>query len=416
MRKSESIGNSPTVDEQEATLPKLLKANSSKWGDRIWMRKKRSGLWREYTWAEGYRKVKNLTLALVESGFEPGDRLCIVGDSDPEWFWTEIAAQAAGGVAVGFGVDQSSEELQRIARDQDVKIIFARDQEQIDRVLEMKANLPGLTKLVYWDGKGMRHYADPILGAFDEIVEMGRSRGTTHPELFEDRLMKVNGRDPAFVHCGRGNGFGDRTTTLTHSDLLAGSRTFCAVDPIAISDEWFSSVMPEGTIEQVVGLVGSLTCGMTMNFPENFYTAQQDIRELGPSLVFYPANMWESLAGSVQDRIKKTTVTKRAIFDLFASTGEKLAEKKLKGERPGAALWLRGALAERVLFRPLRARLGLANTRRAYSSGKILSPVTLETLLGLGLDFRQLYVSGGMLVGQPLEVRPHPCKHHVKIA
>jgi long-chain acyl-CoA synthetase len=214
-------------------------------------------------------------------------------------------------------------------------------------------------------------------------------------------MAQIKRTDPAIIQCGSIDGSVVHFTTLTHDNLLTEINGFSSTDPFTTSDRWFSYILPEGTVEQVMGLAGSLTSGMCIDFPENQETAQQDLREVGSTIVCYPSAFWEGLAATVKDRIEKTTFVKRTISRMAASVGSRMADGKLDGRKPGVFLKAAGALAEFGFFRPLKARVGLANTRCVYAFGAELTPMAFKEMANMGLNARQLDVSGGRVDSRP---------------
>ena len=380
------------------TIPKMLKAAVSTYGDKVWMRKKRAGLWHEYSWRDSYDRVRYFSLGLISLGFGPGQALCITSDSDPQWFWAEIAAQAAGGSVVGLNRGRPAEELKAVIRQFGVKFVAAQDREQVDKLLEIKGDVPSLLKVIYWNAKGVETYQDPLLASFDEVAELGRRLNASQSGMFEDKMARIKRADSAITQCGSIDGSVVHSTTLTHDNLLTAIEGFRSVDPFNTSDRWFSYILPEGTVEQVMGLTGSLTGGMCIDFPENQETAQQDLREVGSTIVCYPSAFWEGLAAMVKDRIEKTTFVKRTISKMAASVGSRMADAKFGGRKPGVFLKAAGALAEFAFFRPLKARIGLANTRCVYAFGAELTPMAFKEMANMGLNVRQLDVSGGIVM------------------
>jgi len=389
--------------EEEVTIPQLLKRNCQRWGDQVWMRNKKAGLWREYTWKEGYEEVKHFSLGLISLGFERGEILGILGDNDPEWFWAEIGAQAAGGAVAGMRSDSSPDEVKAIVQHCQAKFVVAQDQEQVDKMLQIEDELPLLRRVIYWYGKGMKHYDDPILMSFDQVLELGRSYDISHPGLFNESIAQVKGDDLAIIQYTPGNTGSAEGIRLAYVNLHAANNAFCSATPVFHTDDWLSFILPGWVVEQGVALMSSLNHGVRMNFPENQETVQQDMREIGPSLVCYPSMLWEMLASNIQSRMSGSTFVKRFLYNLFFPVGCKIADFKLEGRRPN--LFWRGihGLSDVVLFRPLKARLGLGKTRCLYTFGSALQPDTFRMLLAHGLSVRQLYISGSLA---ELEVEP----------
>ena len=380
------------------TVPIALKAASSSYGKKAWMRKKVSGLWHEYSWREGYDKVRHFSLGLTSLGFQPGQTLCIIGDSDPQWFWAEIAAQAAGGSALGLSRSRSAEELKAAIRQFGIKFVAVQDRELVDKLLEIKGDVPSLLKVIYWNARGIETDQDPLLVSFDKVAKTGRDLEASQSSAFDQRMSQIKPSDAAVIRCDSFDGSVVHFTTLTHETLFTAIEGLRSTDLFNAGDRWFSFILPEGTVEQAVGLAGSLVSGMCLDFPENRETAQQDLREIGSTVVCYPSAAWEALAATVKDRIEKTTLVKRTLSKMAAQVGSRRTDVRLDGRKPGLFLKAAGALADFGFYHPLKARIGLANTRRVYAFGSELTSGTLKALLDMGLYVRQLDVSGATVI------------------
>jgi long-chain acyl-CoA synthetase len=190
----------PETSKKAETIPQIIRGNSLKWAGRTAMCMKRFGIWHRFTWKEYYEQVKYFSLGLISLGMQRGDTVCIIGDNEPEWFWGEFAVQSAGGLPTGIFVDSIPSEVKYIASHSDAKFAIVNDQEQADKFLDIKDELPLLRKIIYWDPKGLRNYDDPLLISFREVVQLGKEYEKFHPGLFEENVEKGNGTDTAFIY------------------------------------------------------------------------------------------------------------------------------------------------------------------------------------------------------------------------
>lgn len=395
----------PPITGPGMTLPVALKTASSTYGKKTWMRKKLSGLWHEYSWHESYDKVRHFSLGLTSLGFQPGQPLCIIGDSDPQWFWAEIAAQAAGGSALGVNRSLPAEELKVAILQFRIKLAVVQDRDVVDRLLEIKGELPSLTKIIYWNARGIETDQDPLLVSFDEVVKTGRNLESSQSGSLDESISRVKPSDTAVITVNSVDVSAVQPKTLTHEELFTAIEGLRSTESFKAGDRWFSFIMPEGIVEQAACLAGSLTSGMCVDFPESREMAQQDLREVGSTLVCYPSAAWETLAATVKDRIEKTTLAKRAVSKMVSMLGSKRADAKLDGRKPGPFLRAAVALADFAFYRPLKARIGLANIRHAYTFGTDLTAATLKALLDMGLDVRQLDISGAAVTARQSRAR-----------
>jgi long-chain acyl-CoA synthetase len=181
------------------TIPKLIWRNFDNWADDTAMCMKKFGIWEKYSWRRYYEIVQYFSLGLISLGLKKDDIVCIIGDNEPEWFWGEFAVQAARGIATGAFVDSIPSEVKYIAEHSGAKFAIVNDQEQTDKFMEIKDQLPALQKIIYWDPKGLKNYDDPSLIGFNEVLKLGREYETTHPDLFEQNLKAGDGDDIRFL-------------------------------------------------------------------------------------------------------------------------------------------------------------------------------------------------------------------------
>ena len=315
-----------TQGEGAFTIPKLLLENEQKWADKVWMRKKELGFWREYTWKAACGNIKGFSLGLMSLGLQRGDVMAILGDNDPHWFWAQLAAQAAGGVITGVFSSSGAKKVKYFLEHSDAKIVVVQDQEQVDKILEIKGELPLLKKVIYWDPKGLRSYDDPILASFDSIVEIGAKYGQDHPGVFEESIAKGRTSDLALLMYTSGTTGLPKATMVSYGSLVASNTAFYQMNPITEKDEWVSFILPGWSAEQGLGLLGSLNRGTRMNFPESQTTIQENIREIGASVLMYPSRLWEMTAATIQNKISETTFLKRQAFKLFLPIAYKAAD------------------------------------------------------------------------------------------
>jgi len=396
------------VTQQADTLPKLLRAQYLKYGDsKVAMRKKQFGIWNQFTWKDSYENVSQISLGLVSLGMQPGDVVAIVGDSDPEWFWAEYAIQSAGGIPVGMYVDAHFAEIKYLLAHCEAKFVFAKDQEQVDKVLEVKDELPNLKKVVYWEAKGLWYYDMPMLVSWNSLRDMGRQYAACHPGVFDSNVDRTAPDDVAVLCYTSGTtrvteeGIAkQKGVMLSHRFLLTNAREWQKVDPWYDTDVWLSFVPPAWGAEQITGITGCLVSGTEVNFPEEPETVNENIREVGPQILFMGARLWESYSSLVQSKNNDTTKLKRWLFNSFLRHGYKIADLKFKNKRPSLLdrAWFR--IGDWVVFRPLRDKLGMLRLRSGFQAGASLSPDTLKFFHAIGVNLKQLYglTEGGVPV------------------
>ncbi|MFC1993918.1 AMP-binding protein [Chloroflexota bacterium] len=402
------------------TLPKFLLRNYQNYGDdRIAMRKKRFGIWNEYTWKDCYEKVKYFSIGLISLGFAHGETVAIIGDNDPEWFWAELAAIAAGGVVTGVFVDCLPPEVQYQVEHCDATIVLAKDQEQVDKMIEVVDKLPKVKKVIYWEPKGLSSYDHQILTSYDDVIQHGIQYEKSSPGLFEDNIAKGRIDDLALVLYTSGTKGLPKGAMMDHRYLLTLAQMNEDYCPVNIKDEYLSYILPGWLMEQSLGLLPWLTVGRTMSFPEDTSTAIENFREIAPSYVMQPSRQWEAISSDIQTKIEEANVIKRFFYSRFLPIGYRVAELRLNKKKIHRIWRVLYRIADFASFKPVRDRYGLTNVRTAVTAGAALSPALLKFFHAHGIPLTQAYgmtESGFVCMHTPDDVKSETVgKIHPKV-
>jgi len=379
--------------EKRETIPQIIKSNRERWGPRTAMSMKMFGVWHRYSWQDYYENIKHFSLGMISLGLARGDVVCIIGDNEPQWFWGEFAAQAAGGIATGIFVDSIPSEVKYVAEHSDAKFAVVNDQEQTDKFLEIKDELPLLKKVIYWDPKGLRNYEDPILISFDEVLELGREYEKTHPGLFEQNVDEGKGEDIAFIYYTSGTTGLPKGATLNHRALITTAQGFVDRYPLDENDDLISNFPAAWVGDSFFATIPHLLTGAKLNFPEEPETIAEDTREIGPNFVIYGPRQWEGLVSEIQVKMLDANPLKRFTYNLFLPVGHKIADIKFEGKTPNLFWRILHSIAYLALFRPLKDRLGLSKVRFAVTGSSVLSLDTFRLIHAIGVELRQCYAS-----------------------
>ena len=362
------------------TFPKLLRLNARQHGADVALREKDLGLWRAVTWAQYHARVRDFTLGMAELGIVAGDVVALIGDNRPDWVAGEIAAHALGAMSLGLYRDALEEEAAYLIQLGAAKLVFAEDEEQVDKLLGLGPRIPSVRHIVYGDPRGMRKYDDPRLISAETLAERGAARAAREPELYDALVDATEGEAVAILCTTSGTTAHPKVAMLAAGRVLRHCASYLSADPKGPDDEYVSVLPLPWIMEQVYALGKGLLCRMKVNFVEEPETMMHDFREIAPTFVLLAPRLWESIAADVRARIMDASPLKQRLYGYGMARG--LAA--LAGGR-------RSALAETLVSRALRDRLGFTRLRSAATGGAALGPDTFRFFRALGVPLRQLY-------------------------
>ncbi|MBC7197063.1 MAG: AMP-binding protein, partial [Deferribacterales bacterium] len=370
-------------------LPSYLLDNYVKNPTGVAFREKDYGIWNEYTWQDYLGLISKVAYYFQECGLKNGDTVAIVGDNKPEWVISEIASQLLRAYPVGIYQDSIVSEVEYILKKTNAKIVVAEDQEQVDKILEIIDNVPSILKIIYYDKKGMYQYDDDRLVFFDDIVN--NNYNIKLEEYFKDKLQFVTLDDVAVMCTTSGTTGFPKIAMLSHKNLSFMSRSLGKADPKFEKDEFVSFLPLPWIGEQMMCIASALMYGFKVNFPENHDTVQNDMKEIGPNLIFSPPRVWENLAATVQMNIMDSSRLKKWIYNKCLPIGYSYAESKFNKQSLTFLGKLKYKIAYYAVFRKLKERLGFTNVRSAITGGAALGPDTFKFFHALGINLKQIY-------------------------
>jgi long-chain acyl-CoA synthetase len=375
------------------TLPRLLRRNASELGNRPAIREKDRGIWQTWTWREYQEQVRDLALGLAALGFRRGDRLSVIGDNRPRLYWAQVAAQCLGGVPVPVYQDSIARELAFVWQHAEVSVIVAEDQEQVDKILALHADLPALRLVIYDDPRGLGGYRHDWLKAYQDVQEMGRKFGAEHPGYFEGEIEKGKADDVAIISYTSGTTGNPKGAMITHANAIGVADSFRRESSLTAEDTSLAYLPMAWAGDSVYTLFASLTVGFCANCPESPETVQRDLRELGPTTLLAPPRIWENMLTAVQVRAADATPLKRRTFEYFRAAAERAEILRVEGKPLPAGLRLTTALGEFFVYRPVRDQLGLRQTKWVLTGGAPLGPDTFRFFRSIGVNIKQVYGS-----------------------
>ena len=377
---------------EDLTIPKLFWKKAQEFGaDRVAMREKEFGVWRPIAWAQYLENVKHLALGLVKLGLKKGDKVSIIGDNRPEGLWAEMAALCAGGIGVWLFQDCLIDEVRYIIDHSDSRFLFGEGQEEVDKALSIIGECPKLEKVIWDDPKGMRNYDQDCLISLKEVQALGRELEKEQPNRFEELVEQGTGSEVALLFYTSGTTSLPKGALLSHNNMLTMGKALMSVDPCYDTDDYVSYLPFAWIGEQMMSISCGLQIGYTINFPEEPETAQENIREIGPHVMFAPPRMYEQMTRTVQVKYLDASWTKRKFFELSNKIGYHVANLKFE-KKPIPIHWqLLQWLARITVQNKVRDHLGLSRVRNAYTGGAAMGPDHFRFFHALGVNLKQIY-------------------------
>jgi long-chain acyl-CoA synthetase len=373
------------------TFPRLLMQHAQVRGHRPAMREKDLGIWQSWSWAEVADEVAAMACGLAELGFKRGDRLAIVGDNRPRLYWAMCAAQVLGGVPVPLYQDAVAQEMVFVLQDAAIKIAIVEDQEQVDKLLEVRDQCPLLEHIVYDDPRGLRHYTQTFLHGLDEVLAMGRIHHRNQPDFIAEEIAKGSAEDVSIMLYTSGTTGKPKGVCQTHRAFIAAARGGMAVDHLAADGNILSYLPMAWVGDHLFSYAQALVAGFTVNCPESGETVMIDMREIGPSYYFAPPRVFENLLTQVMIRMEDAGRLKRAMFHYFMKVAKRCGAEVLDGKPVGARDRLLYRLGNLLVFGPLRNVLGMSRVKVAYTAGAAIGPDLFRFYRSIGINLKQFY-------------------------
>ncbi|MBM5031400.1 long-chain fatty acid--CoA ligase [Vibrio parahaemolyticus] len=362
------------------TFPKVLQHNAKHWPEQVAMREKEFGIWREFTWQDYENRVKWMALSLQDLGIGEQDVIGLLGDNRPEWVWGELAAHAIKGYSLGIYQDSMHEEVAYLINYAKAKVVIAEDEEQCDKLLELGDEIQSVEYIIYCDPRGMRKYDDPRLIDVEQVYKKGQLIDKADPDKYLNMVAATKGSDLSILCTTSGTTSKPKLAQLHSGTFLDHCAAYLRADPRSPGDNYVSVLPLPWIMEQVYVVGQALISRQIVNFVEEQETMMSDLREIGPNFVLLAPRVWENIVADVSARMMDSTPFKQKMYKL----GMSLANKALDQGK-------RSKLAEWILLRALRDRLGFSNLSSAATGGAAMGPDTFRYLQAIGVPLKQLY-------------------------
>ncbi|MHB2268032.1 AMP-dependent synthetase/ligase [Aliihoeflea sp. PC F10.4] len=375
------------------TLPQMLVERSETHSGVLAERHKKRGIWREYSFADVLERVRAFALGLDSMGVKRGETVAIIGENEPENFWSELAAQSLGCKVISLYPDLTVDEIDYLLNDSQAVCLVAQDQEQVDKGLAVQGAVPTLRDIVYWDKTGMWSYHQEHLSTFDAITEIGHARHVAQPGLFDAIVAEGKPDDVAVLSYTSGTTGRPKGVILTHRYLIDNAHRVMDAVRIRPGSDYLTYIAPAWATEQIIGLTLGIAVPMVINFPESPEDVLTNLREIAVEMMVFAPRQWESLAATIQARMLDAGKFRRRIYDWGVKIGHKVNVARLEGRHIPLSARLAYPFAEALVLKPLRDKLGLTRIKVAVCGGATMAPDVFRLFHAIGVPLRNIYGS-----------------------
>jgi long-chain acyl-CoA synthetase len=375
------------------TFPRLILHHARVRPDRPSIREKDLGVWQTWTWRDAAENVRALACGLAARGFARGERLLIIGDNRPRLYWAMAAAQCLGGIPVPLYQDSVAEEMIYPINQTEARFAVAEDQEQVDKLLEIRARCPGLSEIIYDDGRGMRHYDRSILRDYAEIQEVGREHDRQHPSFFDGEVAATSKSDVAIILYTSGTTGTPKGVMLTHDNLIVTGRNGIEREGLTAKEEVLAYLPMAWVGDNLFSYAQSCVAGFCVSCPESSETVLNDLREIGPTYNFAPPRIYENLLTQVLIRMEDASAIKRRMFHFFMGVARRAGARILDDQPVSWSDRLLYSVGRVLVYGPLKNVLGFSRIRLAYTAGEAIGPDLFGFYRSLAINIKQLYGS-----------------------
>jgi long-chain acyl-CoA synthetase len=357
------------------------------------MREKEYGIWQALTWADLLAMVQQLAAGLHQAGLRRGEHMVVVGANRPRLYATMLAVQSLGAIPVPLYQDAAAAECVFPINNAEVRFAFAEDQEQVDKLMEVRESCPQLQHIYFDDPRGLRKYDEPCLASLDEVQAAGKAFIALHPEFYAREANQATPNDVGAMFFTSGTTGNPKGVVHTHNSLLDRARVGAEFDKLTGSEEVLAYLPPAWIGQNIFSYAQWLACGYVVNCPESAATVTIDLKEIGPTYYFAPPRIFEGLLTSVMIRMEDAGVIKRNMFHYFMGVAKRVGPQLMDGKSVSAMDRVLYALGSVLVYGPLRNTLGFSRVRVAYTAGEAIGPDLFSFFRSIGINLKQLYGS-----------------------
>jgi len=371
------------------TIPRLFWDSVKSRGEKVAMREKDLGIWQEISWSHYGERAKLTGLALHTLGLEKGNVVSIASEGNPEWLYTDMGTIGAGGISSGVYTTDSAAQVKYLVNDSATKFYFAENEEQLDKILEVRSECPTLKKIIVYDMEGLNDFHDDQVISYEELLKIGEKANQENPDLWESLVNNVSPDDIAILVYTSGTTGPSKGAMINHTNLLYSINTGYDIFDVMEHEEQLSFLPLCHILERSVSVMIPLKTGAVVNFAESIDTVPENIREVSPTVFIAVPRIWEKFYSSITILMKDATFIGKFFYQLSINVGSKYKEYFIDGKEPPLSLRLSYWICNQLVLKNIKKLLGLNNCRYALSGAAPISPDLINWYLSLGIDMRE---------------------------
>ena len=377
----------------KTTFPRLLLDHAASRPNAAALREKEYGIWQTLTWRGLAALVEAMACGLAEAGLKRGEHIVVIGENRPRLYAAMLAAQSIGAIPVPLYQDAAAAEFVFPIRNAEVAFAVAEDQEQVDKLLEVRRDCPQLAHIWFDDARGLRNYDEPGLASLDSLLEAGLTDARERPGFFAAEVAKISPDDTAAMFFTSGTTGNAKGVVHSHDTLIDRARAGASFDKLTAGDEVLAYLPPAWIGQNIFSYAQWLVCGYVVNCPESASTVTLDLKEIGPTYYFAPPRVFEGLLTSVTIRMEDASAPKRWLYQRCMALARRVGPARMDGKPLGLVDRLAYAVGNALVYAPLRNTLGFSRVRVAYTAGEAIGPDLFTFYRSIGINLKQLYGS-----------------------
>ncbi len=375
------------------TFPALLVENAAKRGQRPAIREKHLGIWQTYTWQQVCDHVRNLAHGMASLDIKQGDHVAVIGENRPQLYMAMMAAQCIGAIPVPLYQDAVAQEMVYVLQDASVGLVVVEDQEQVDKMLEVRDQCPHLKHIVFDDPRGLRHYNDPALLSCEALAQKGEVHRETHVRFFEESIAAIQPDHTGAMFYTSGTTGKPKGVVLTHHALIDRARAVEVMERLTDQEDVLAYLPPAWIGQNMFSYTQLMVTGFTVNHPESPDTVMIDLKDIGPTYYFAPPRVLEGLLTQVTIRMEDAGAFKRKLYAWAMRVAREVGTRLLDKESVGLLDRIKYMIGDMTIYGPLRNALGMTRIRVAYTAGEAIGPDLFVFYRSIGINLKQLYGS-----------------------